>query len=116
MVSKVGIKGLKLRCKIGVDSGEELFERVIFVDVEAKLKEDYRGGLDTTISYSEMAGIIRKKIEGKEFKLIEDVAMAVADAVTSFKNIGSVYVKVTKLSVPSDADYAYFIYSANKKS
>ncbi len=116
MVSKVGIKGLKLRCRIGVDDGEELFERIILVDVEAELAEDYKGGMNSTVSYSDMARTIRKKIEGNEFKLIEDVAVAVADAVTYFKNVGSVYVKVTKLSVPSGADYAYFIYRVDKKS
>ena len=112
MVSKVGIKGLKLNCLIGIDPGENMFERTIRVDVEAELEEDYKGGIDTTISYSVMAKKIRENVEGQKFKLIEDVAVAVAGIVFSFDNVGSVRVKVTKFSVPAGADFAYFVYSA----
>lgn len=116
MVSIVGIKGLKLKCRLGIDEGEDLFERTIIVDVEAELAKDYTGGIETTFSYSDAAKAIKEKIEGKRFKLIEDVAVAAADAVLSFQNVGSVYVKVSKLSVPAGSDYAYFIYKVDKKS
>jgi len=114
MTSQVGIKGLKLSCKIGVDTGEDLFERVIRVDVKARLKEDYKGDISSTVSYSEIAKKIRENVEGKEFKLIEDVAITVANTVSSFATVSSVSVKVIKYAVPAGADYAYFVYSVVK--
>jgi|GEM_PF-1002601 dihydroneopterin aldolase len=114
MTSQVGIKGLKLSCKIGVDTGEDLFKRVIRVDIKAKLKGDYKGDLSTTVSYSEIAKKIKENVEGKEFKLIEDIAVTVAKIVSSFDNVRSVSVKVIKYAVPAGADYAYFVYSVGK--
>lgn len=110
MPSKVGVKGLKLKCRVGVDPGEELFDRTIFADIIVELADEYKGGLGSTVSYSELAKKVRERVEGKRFELIEDVAREIAGAIKEFRNVKSFKIKVVKPYVPEGASRAFFVY------
>ncbi|MGC9208582.1 MAG: dihydroneopterin aldolase [Nitrososphaeria archaeon] len=110
MVSRVGVRGLKVKCRVGIDRGEDMFERIIEVDFELELARDYMGGIESTVSYSEASRRLREAIEGKRFELIEDVALEAARALKSFPGVKRIKVRVTKPSLPDGALMSYFVY------
>lgn len=102
-MDKIVIKDLEVDAQIGVTDAERARAQRLLVTVTLELDLSLAGRTDTTSAttpYDVVAELIRDEVTKKPRKLIEAVAVEIADAILSRHMARQVTVEVKKFSVP----------------
>jgi dihydroneopterin aldolase len=103
----VEIAGLELAGRHGALEHERDTEQPFVYDVELELEEPGADGLEQTVDYRQVVALIREVSRGREFKLLESLAAALADAMLARFPAESVSVRVRKPHVQLGLPVAY---------
>lgn len=93
------IRALRADARIGVSDEERSVLREVVVDLELETSLDRAGETDDladTIDYAAVVSSVTEVIEGSEARLLEHLAVKVADAVGRFTGVERVTVEVSK--------------------
>ena len=107
MTVLVELRGLEIAGRHGVDDWERETEQAFVYDVELELPEPARDELDETVDYREVVTLVRELSEAQQFRLLESMAAAVADALLERFPAERVRVGVRKPQVRLAAPVAY---------
>jgi dihydroneopterin aldolase len=107
-MDRITLKGMRFEGRLGVSEEERLLPQLLEVDVEIGADLAVAAGsdvLDDTIDYGPLVLLTGRVVGGSDFRLLERLAGAVADAVLeAAPRAGDVTVRVRKLAVPLDVD------------
>jgi 7,8-dihydroneopterin aldolase/epimerase/oxygenase len=92
----VELVGLEVFGRHGVDDDEREQGRIYLYDVALEVAEPERDELEATVDYRKVAACVREVSEGREFKLIEALAAAVAGELVARFPARRVTVRVRK--------------------
>jgi 7,8-dihydroneopterin aldolase/epimerase/oxygenase len=92
----VELVGLEVFGRHGVDDDERKQGRVYLYDVALDVAEPRLDNLNATVDYRAVAACVREVSDGREFRLIEALAAAVADELAVRFPATSVKVRVRK--------------------
>jgi 7,8-dihydroneopterin aldolase/epimerase/oxygenase len=92
----VELVGLEVFGRHGVDDDEREQGRVYLYDVALDIAEPRLDNLNATVDYRAVAACVREVSDGREFRLIEALAAAVADELAVRFPATSVKVRVRK--------------------
>lgn len=92
----VELVGLAVFGRHGVEDEERRVGRTYLYDVALEVAEPSEDRLEATVDYRAIAACVREVSDGGEFRLIEAVAVAVADALAARFPAKSVRVRVRK--------------------
>lgn len=98
-MDKIFIRGLALRCIIGIfpEERREKQDIVINVEMRADLRVAGRSDdLNDTVDYKSIKKAILKLVEGSAFQLIESLAERIADLALANEKVESVVVTIDK--------------------
>lgn len=108
MKDKVIIKGLKLKCSLGITEKERAKKQEIIADIEIlhdTKKAAYTDDIRYAINYSDAAKLTKALAE-KEYKLIETLAEEIANVLLQNFLVMEVKVLIKKPYAIKEADYA----------
>lgn len=91
------IKGLSLSTRIGVYEWEQRINQKLLLDIVIPL--DFKAcedDINNTVDYDKLCQTVTAYVEGNAFKLIETVALKVAELIKNEFNIQQVQVAVSK--------------------
>jgi dihydroneopterin aldolase len=113
----VELVGLEVFGRHGVDDDEREQGRVYHYDVALDVAEPRLDNLNATVDYRAVAACVREVSDGREFRLIETLAAAVADELVTRFPATSVKVRVRKLGIaPSGLTVEYSAATAVRES
>ena len=92
----VELVGLEVFGRHGVDDEERVDGRTYFYDVALTVPEPAEDTLEATVDYRAVAACVRDVSDGAEYRLIEALAAAVADALVERFPASRVEVRVRK--------------------
>lgn len=92
----VELAGLEVFGRHGVDDDERQTGRTFLYDVALEVDEPSEDRLQATVDYRAVAACVRDVSDGGEYRLIEALAAAVADALAARFPARSVRVRVRK--------------------
>jgi dihydroneopterin aldolase len=92
----VELVGLEVFGRHGVDDDERETGRTFIYDVALEVDEPAEDRLEATVDYRAVAACVREVSDGGEYRLIESLAAAVADALARRFPARRVEVKVRK--------------------
>jgi dihydroneopterin aldolase len=92
----VELAGLEVFGHHGVDDDERETGRTFFYDVSLEVDEPPEDRLEATVDYRAVAACVREVSDGGEYRLIESLAAAVADALAARFPVRRVQVRVRK--------------------
>jgi 7,8-dihydroneopterin aldolase/epimerase/oxygenase len=95
----VELVGLEVFGRHGVDDDERERGRTFLYDVSLEIAEPAADRLDATVDYRAVAGCVRDVSDSREFRLIEALAAAVADALAARFPAERVRVRVRKAGI-----------------
>jgi dihydroneopterin aldolase len=93
---KVELVGLEVFGRHGVDDDERQQGRTFLYDVSLEVPPPASDRLEDTIDYRAVAGCVREVSDAREYRLIENLASAVADELTARFPAERVRVRVRK--------------------
>ncbi len=99
MTVVVEVAGLEVQGRHGVEEEERAREQPFVYDVELELAEPTADRIEETVDYREVAAVVREISDGRQFRLLESIAAAVADALLERFPAGRVRVRVRKPQV-----------------
>jgi 7,8-dihydroneopterin aldolase/epimerase/oxygenase len=76
----VEVAGLEIPGRHGVEEEERAREQPFVYDVELEVAEPSADRIEETVDYREVADVVREVSESRQFRLLESIAAAVADA------------------------------------
>ncbi len=108
MTALVELFGLEVPGRHGVEDEERAREQPFLYDVRIELPEPEADRIDQTVDYREVVQLVREVSASREFRLLETLATAVADALVKRFPLERAQVRVRKPQVQLDAaiDYA----------
>ena len=113
----VELVGLEVFGRHGVEDDEREQGRVYLYDVALDIAEPRLDNLNATVDYRAVAACVRQVSDGREFRLIEALAAAVADELAVRFPATSVKVRVRKPGiVPSGLAVEYSAATAVRES
>jgi 7,8-dihydroneopterin aldolase/epimerase/oxygenase len=113
----VELVGLEVFGRHGVDDDEREQGRVYLYDVALDVDEPRLDNLNATVDYRAVAACVREVSDGREFRLIEALAAAVADELAVRFPATSVKVRVRKPGIaPSGLTVEYSAATAVRES
>ncbi len=113
----VELVGLEVFGRHGVDHDERELGRVYLYDVALDVAEPRLDNLQATVDYRAVAACVREVSDGREFRLIETLAAAVADELSTRFPATSVKVRVRKPGIaPSGLAVEYSAATAVRES
>jgi 7,8-dihydroneopterin aldolase/epimerase/oxygenase len=113
----VELVGLEVFGRHGVDDDERKQGRVYLYDVALDVAEPRLDNLNATVDYRAVAACVREVSDGREFRLIETLAAAVADELGTRFPATSVKVRVRKPGIaPSGLTVEYSAATAVRES
>jgi 7,8-dihydroneopterin aldolase/epimerase/oxygenase len=113
----VELVGLEVFGHHGVDDEEREQGRVYLYDVALDVAEPRLDNLNATVDYRAVAACVREVSDGREFRLIETLAAAVADELATRFPATSVKVRVRKTGIaPSGLTVEYSAATAVRES
>jgi 7,8-dihydroneopterin aldolase/epimerase/oxygenase len=113
----VELVGLEVFGRHGVDDDEREQGRVYLYDVALDVAEPRLDNLNATVDYRAVAACVREVSDGREFRLIEALAAAVADELAVRFPATSVKVRVRKPGIaPSGLAVEYSAATAVRES
>jgi len=92
----VEVTGLEVPGRHGVEEEERAREQPFVYDVELELAEPTADRIEETVDYREVAELVRAISESRQFRLLEAIAAAVADALLERFPAQRVRVRVRK--------------------
>jgi dihydroneopterin aldolase len=92
----VELVGLEVLGRHGVDADERETGRTFFYDIALTVDEPADDRLEATVDYRAVAACVREVSDGAEYRLIEKLAVAVADEVAARFPAKRVQVRVRK--------------------
>ncbi|MDD5482626.1 MAG: dihydroneopterin aldolase [Kiritimatiellae bacterium] len=98
----IHIRGLRLKCHIGVTEKERGKKQNITADITLRCDLRAAGGsdrLEDTVDYSALAGKLLALAAGEEFCLLEALARRIAEVCLAERKISKVTVKIAKKNV-----------------
>jgi dihydroneopterin aldolase len=105
----VELAGLEVPGRHGVEEEERQSEQPFLYDIRLELPEPGADRIEETVDYREVVQLLREISEAREFRLLEALASAVAEALLQrFPEIEHVRVRVRKprVELGTDVDYA----------
>ena len=99
----IAVEGIELRGRCGVSAEERAVGQLLVVDVRlepARCPGAETDDLAGTLDYGRVVDLVRGIVEGAEFKLLERLATALADALWDEAELAFLEVAVTKPSPP----------------
>lgn len=112
----VELVGLEVFGHHGVDDDERLAGRPYFYDVALEVDEPRDDTLEATVDYRAVAACVREVSEGREFRLIESLAAAVADELMTRFPAAKVRARVRKPGIrPSGLNVEYSAATAERE-
>jgi 7,8-dihydroneopterin aldolase/epimerase/oxygenase len=113
----VELVGLEVFGRHGVDDDERQHGRTFLYDVSLVIAEPAGDRLDATVDYRAVAACVRKVSDSHEFRLIEALAAAVADALAASFPAQRVRVRVRKPGIaPAGLAVEYSAATAMRES
>jgi len=113
----VELVGLEVFGRHGVDDDEREQGRTYHYDVALDVAEPRLDNLNATVDYRAVAACVREVSDGREFRLIETLAAAVADELAARFPATSVKVRVRKPGIaPSGLAVEYSAATAVRES
>ena len=92
----VELVGLEVFGRHGVDDDERETGRTFFYDIALTVAEPVEDRLEATVDYRAVAACVQKISDSSEYRLIESLAAAVADALAARFPASRVEVRVRK--------------------
>ena len=80
MNSVVELSGLEIRGRHGAEEDERAREQPFLYDVRIELPEPLADDIQATVDYREVVELVQAISKSREFRLLESLAAAVADA------------------------------------
>jgi dihydroneopterin aldolase len=112
----VELHGLELPGRHGVLDSERETEQPFLYDVELELPEPRSDELGQTVDYREVVTLVRELSDASSFRLLESLAIAVADALLArFPSVERVRVRVRKPEVDPGAPVEYAAASVRRE-
>ncbi len=107
MSAIVEIKGLEVPGRHGVEEWEREREQPFLYDLELELLEPGADRIEDTVDYREVVKLVRQFSEGRQFRLLEAIAAALADALVDRFPLQRARVRVRKPLVQLDTPAEY---------
>jgi dihydroneopterin aldolase len=107
--TSVELAGLEVPGRHGVEDEERAREQPFLYDVRLELPEPQADEIGATVDYREVVEVVRAVSEARQFRLLESLAAAVAEAlVETFPTVTGARVRVRKPQVQlgTAAEYA----------
>ena len=115
MNSVVELAGLEIRGRHGVEEDERAREQPLLYDVRIELPEPLADEIQATVDYREVVELVRTISKSREFRLLESLAAAVADALLErFAAVTNARVRVSKPQVRLGATVEYVAATAER--
>ena len=100
MTAVVELAGLEIPGRHGVEDDERAREQPFLYDVWIELPEPPADDIQETVDYREVVELVRTVSQGRQFRLLESLAAAVADALLErFPAVTNARVRVRKPQV-----------------
>jgi 7,8-dihydroneopterin aldolase/epimerase/oxygenase len=103
----VELAGLEIPGRHGVEERERESEQPFFYDVRLQLAEPAADRIEETVDYRTAVELVREVSESRQFRLLEAMAAAVADALMERFPLETARVRVRKPQVQLDAPVEY---------
>ena len=103
----VELAGLEIPGRHGVEDWEREKEQPFLYDLRLELAEPAADRIEETVDYRAAVGLVREVSEGRQFRLLETMAAAVADALMERFPLESALVRVRKPQVELLAPVEY---------
>ncbi|MEJ6578891.1 MAG: dihydroneopterin aldolase [Akkermansiaceae bacterium] len=102
MADQILIRGLKLRCNIGVPAGERAIAQTLRTHLTLDVPE-FQGDdrIEETIDYKEVSDRVVEFVAVGERLLIETLAVDIADLILSEFDVSKVRVELEKFILPN---------------
>jgi dihydroneopterin aldolase len=109
MSGKIFINGLRISCHVGVPDEEIALAQVLFFDIVMTAQQDWvdlQDDIAKTIDYAEVVGMLEALAQSKPRRLIETLAVEMADFLLVNYDVSQVCVKVEKVILPQTRSVA----------
>jgi len=103
MSAIIELKGIEVAGRHGVEEDERQREQPFLYDLELELLEPGADRIDETVDYREVVKLVREFSDGRQFRLLEAIAAALADALVDRFPLERARVRVRKPQVQLDA-------------
>ena len=103
MSAIIELKGIEVAGRHGVEEDERQREQPFMYDLELELLEPGADRIDETVDYREVVKLVREFSDGRQFRLLEAIAAALADALVDRFPLERARVRVRKPQVQLDA-------------
>ena len=105
-MDKILIEGLQVKARVGVTAVERRKPQAVFIDLE--LEADLAGAarrdaVEETVDYAAVVREVKALVKERSFRLVEAMAQATAESVSSRFRPDQVRVRIRKFSVPGTA-------------
>jgi dihydroneopterin aldolase len=107
MSAIIQLKGIEVPGRHGVEEEERQREQPFLYDLELELLEPGVDRIEDTVDYREVVKLVREFSAGREFRLLEAIAAALADALVERFPLERARVRVRKPQVQLDAPAEY---------
>jgi len=96
---RIEIEDLTFNCIIGLLDFERVNEQRVVISTTI----DYNYSKNNFIDYVQVSNIIKTNLKNSKFKLLEDALLDTKDKIINeFKNIDTLYIKITKPDILKD--------------
>jgi 7,8-dihydroneopterin aldolase/epimerase/oxygenase len=113
--SVVELAGLEIRGRHGVEEDERALEQPFLYDVRMELPEPLTDDIQATVDYRKVVELVREVSKSREFRLLESLAAAVADALLErFAAVTTARVRVRNPQVRLGASVEYAAATAER--
>jgi|LakMenEpi03Aug12_release.lakeMendotaPanAssembly.Ray.scaffolds.fasta_scaffold07647_12 dihydroneopterin aldolase len=112
MSRKIFINGLRISCHVGVPDEEIAVAQELSLDVVLTAQQDWTDLLDDiakTIDYAEVVTSLEGLAQSKPRRLIETLAVEIADFLLENYSVSHVSVKVIKMILPQTSSVAVMV-------
>jgi len=103
MSAVIELKGIEVPGRHGVEEDERQREQPFLYDLELELLEPGADRIEETVDYREVVKLVREFSDGRQFRLLEAIAAALADALVDRFPLERARVRVRKPQVQLDA-------------
>ena len=107
MTVVIELCGLEIRGRHGVEERERESGQPFLYDLRLELAEPEADRIDETVDYRAVVQLAREVSQGRQFRLLEALAAAVADALLERFPVERAKVRVRKPEVRLDAPVEY---------